>query len=83
LNKVEQLSEINPEILLCDGFEDALIGFVDVFNKTIALYDKQKCLDILIQRDGMTEEEAFEFFDYNVTGSYDGEHTPAFATFFD
>jgi len=26
----------------------------------------------------MTHEEAMEYFDFNVVGSYVGEHTPAF-----
>lgn len=76
------LSEIDSEILICDGFDEAIVGYVEVFSKIIALYDKEKCLSILMKRDGMTEEEAIGFFDYNVVGSYVGEHTPAFATFF-
>ena len=27
----------------------------------------------------MTEEEAIEFFYYNIVGAYMGEHTPCFA----
>jgi len=80
--KREALSEIDPEILLADGFEDALIGHVQIFSKTAALYDRAKCIKILRKRDGMTEEEAEEFFEFNVAGAYVGEHTPAFATFF-
>jgi hypothetical protein len=80
LNNIDILYDVNPDIVFCDGFDEAIIGFVEIFSKTIALYDKQKCIDILINRDGMTEEEAIEFFEYNVTGSYVGEYTPAFAT---
>lgn len=29
------LSEIDERILLADGFEDALIGFVEIFNKLL------------------------------------------------
>ncbi len=81
MNKVDVLSEINSEIVVFDGFDDAIIGYVEIFSKTIALYDKEKCIETLKSRDGMTEEEAIEFFDYNVVGSYAGEYTPAFATF--
>ena len=80
MNNIDILYDVNPDIVFCDGFDEAIIGFVEIFSKTIALYDKQKCIDILINRDGMTEEEAIEFFEYNVTGSYVGEYTPAFAT---
>lgn len=77
---LEELRERNPEILLADGFEEAIIGTVQVFSKEVALYDRAKCLKILQKRDGMSEEDAVEYFDFNVTGAYVGEMTPAFAT---
>ena len=66
------------EELYADGFDDAIIGIGRQFNKTIVVYDESKCLDILINRDGMTEEEAIEFFEFNVVGAYVGEHTPIY-----
>ena len=64
-----------------DGFEDALIGMVSRFGMEIpvALYDRRKCLQILMERDGMDYEGAVEFFDFNVIGEMAGEGTPAFA----
>lgn len=76
-----QLAEQDPDIVLADGFEDALLGYVEVFSRSIALYDRAKCIRILMTRDGMDREDAEEFFDFNVTGAYVGEMTPAFATF--
>jgi hypothetical protein len=76
----QYISELNGQALCADGFDDALIGHVTIFNKTLALYDSEKCIKVLMKRDGMTREEAEEFFSYNVTGSYMGEGTPAFAT---
>lgn len=81
--KREFLAEINPEILLADGFEDALIGYVEIFNKIVATYDREKCIRILMERDGMELDEAEEYFGFNVTGAYVGECTPAFLTKFD
>lgn len=76
----ENLSEINGEALLADGFEGALIGIVERFGMDpIALYDKEACLDILIKRDRMTPEDAAEYFDFNVIGAWMGNGTPAFA----
>lgn len=78
------LAEHNSEALLADGFEDALIGVADVFNRPpLAVYNRDKCLDILMNRDGMTDEEAEEFFTYNVSGSWVGEHTPIYVTLWD
>ncbi len=76
----DRLTDANPEALLADGFEDAMIGYVEIFNTSIALYDKRKCIEILIVRDKMSYEEASEFFEFNTQGAYVGENTPGFAT---
>lgn len=80
----DQLSELNPEAILFDGYEDALIGYIERFSESghilVALYDRAKCIEILIERDGMSHEEAEEFFSFNTEGCYAGPHTPAFAT---
>ena len=61
-----------------DGFEEAFIAYGFRFSHPVAIYDVEKCLSILQLRDGMTEDEAVEYFDYNVQGSYVGESTPVF-----
>ena len=68
----------DPETLLADGFEEALIGYGTRFSYGVAVYSTSKCLDILMERDGMTYEEAMEYFTFNVTGAYVGENTPVF-----
>jgi hypothetical protein len=76
------ISEANEDMLFADGFEDALIGYIErAGSSSVALYDTVKCLQILMTDHGMTEEEAEEYFYYNVVGAYMGENTPAFATF--
>lgn len=78
MNK-ETISEINPDALLADGFDDALLGVCYQFGQLpLVSYDYNKCIDILIQRDGMSEEEALEYFEFNVLGSYMGPNTPVF-----
>lgn len=69
---------MSDEIIYADGFEDALLGTGVQFNKDLAVYDYRKCLDILIERDGMSHEEAVEWMDFNVIGAYVGENTPVF-----
>ena len=79
-DKVKLLIEENPEYLTADGFDDAIVGTAERFGMhKVVLYDTSKCIDILMKRDKMTEEEAIEFFYYNVVGSWMGEYTPAFA----
>ena len=76
----KELSFLSPDALMADGFEDALIGYCQIFNKIVSLYDLDKCTEILVERDGMSEEEAMEYLEFNVLGAYVGEHTPAYAT---
>ena len=69
------------ETLHAVGFDDALIGYTTRFGydmNGIAIYDTDKCIEILMQRDGMTHEEADDFFHYNVIGAWVGDKTPIF-----
>jgi hypothetical protein len=64
------------EILLPVGFAEAFIGVATQFDRVMAVYDRQKCIEILMR--DMSEEDAYEYFEFNVTGAYVGENTPAF-----
>jgi hypothetical protein len=76
---LEVLREENPEALLADGFEDAFLGICRRYGQpALAAYDRAKCINILMVRDGMTEDAAEEFFEYNVIGAWVGEGTPVF-----
>jgi len=73
---------MEEELLLADGFEAALIGTGERCGQpTIAVYDREKCIEVLEKRDGMTHEEANEFFEFNVVGAWVGEQTPIFVDF--
>ena len=69
------ISDINPEAMFADGFDAAIIGY-DA-NCTV-VYDYDKCMKILMERDSMTEHEAHEFMEFNVVGAYVGDFTPIF-----
>ena len=77
---VEHLAAMDADVITADGFEDALIGYAQQFNKVTALYDREKCIEILMARDGMTRDGAEEFFEFNVVGAWMGESTPTYAT---
>ena len=82
-SKIELLKEENPDYLMADGFDDAIVGTAERFGMhRVVLYDTTKCIDILMKRDKMTEEEAIDFFYYNVLGSWMGEYTPCFSEIF-
>ena len=69
----------DPQVLLADGLDDAFIGIGCAFNAVpVAIYDRDKVIEILMTRDVMTYEEAWEFFEFNISGAYVGESTPIF-----
>lgn len=69
------------EILLWDGLEDAFVGVVTNFHQeTVACYDCDKIIELLMSRDGMELEEALEYIDFNIAGGYLGDKTPVLMT---
>ena len=78
----ELLAEIDENILLADGFDDAIIGYIERSGlPIIACYDKNKCIEILAE--DMSMQDAEEYFYFNTLGSYVGEYTPCFFTTID
>ena len=76
-----QRIDLDPDsdAVFCDGFDDALIGTCERFGMPAVLaYDRAKIIAILMQE--MREEEAEEYFQYNVIGAWAGDHTPVFIT---
>lgn len=71
----EAIASKNPEAMLVDGHDDALAGYD---TKGRAIYFTDHIIGTLMQRDGMTEEEAVEFFDFNIECAYVGEFTPIY-----
>jgi len=67
------------KLVKADGFEDAIIGVGGRINMPeVLIYSYNKCVKILMKRDNFTHEEAIEWMDYNVVGSWVGETTPIF-----
>jgi hypothetical protein len=68
---IEEIKERAEGAILLDGLDDAIIGMVEEFgNGYRIVYSKSKIYEILMNRDGMTEEDAIEFYDYNILGLY-------------
>mgnify|MGYP003641180102 FL=1 len=67
------------ELVIADGLDEAIMGVCRRFGEPdVVAYDFLKVLNILVDRDGMSPEEAFEFFEYNIIGAGMGEKTPVF-----
>ena len=80
MKPIEQLNELVSEmeigVVIADGFDDALIGIC----QGKAVYDREQCIKILMK--DMTEDEAREYFEFNVEGAYVGEMTPLWVSMF-
>jgi hypothetical protein len=73
------IHEFAEGAIILDGLDDAIIGIVEEFgNGPRILYSKPKILNILCERDLMTQSEAEEFYDYNILGLYAGEQNAVF-----
>ena len=67
----------DDQFLKADGFDDAIIGFDEASMRLI--YSVTKCIHILMDG-GMNEEDAIEYFNFNVKCAWVGEETPIWCT---
>jgi ribosomal 30S subunit maturation factor RimM len=66
-------------VVLLTGLEKAVVGITEEFGGVFRImYSRSKILDILQSRDEMTEEEAYEFYTYNILGMHVCEQNPIF-----
>ncbi|CAK0762387.1 conserved hypothetical protein [Gammaproteobacteria bacterium] len=93
--EINEIKEINPEAIILDGFNEAIIGLGERINLgPVVAYDVEKILNILALdmevdesdlQEGETIENvkysmALEYFEYNILGAWMGEFTPVFIT---
>lgn len=76
LKKIEVLFSLEDFILI-DNFDDAIIGIDEQSMRLI--YSNLKCIDIIINKMSLSEEDAIEYFYCNIYQSYFGEKTPIFS----
>jgi len=74
---VEFLNDQSPDTFMIDGYEGALLGVVENFHGYVCVYDKEKILRSL-RNDGLSHDEAEEYFDFNIRGAYMGELSPTY-----
>jgi hypothetical protein len=73
------IAELPEDALIMDGFDDCIIGTCDRFglSETVVAYDYDKVIKKLME-EGMTDDEAVEFFEFNMLGAWVGDKTPVF-----
>ena len=71
----EIIESADPTALSCDGFDEAIIG-TDTNGRLV--YNINEMVQVLVRNDGMKEETAIEYLDFNTLYAYVGEMTPVF-----
>ena len=71
----ETLAANYPDTVILDGFDDAIIG-IDTDDRLVYSYDVM--VETLMERDGMSDEEAADFISYNTIRAlpYMGSYKP-------
>lgn len=78
MNMILTVAELYPDCMTIDGYDDCIIGVASRFGMSDCVaYDRNKIIKKL-EQDGMSLEEAEEFFEYNILGAWVGETTPIF-----
>lgn len=76
---LERILQDYPEgefLRMTEGNFDAAIIGVDQDGERL-IYDSTSVVQVLIN-EGMDEEDAWDYFYYNIAGAYVGENTPLF-----
>lgn len=76
---IDEIAEQTETVMLrADGFDNCCVGVVDGCDQNPVLCYSVDMILSQLEQDGMTREEAQEFFDFNIIGAYMGEGTPLF-----
>ena len=67
-------------MIILEGFDSAILGVGESagWDSPCIVYDYQKCLDVLMQKNDWEREDAIEWMDYNVINAHMGEGNPVF-----
>jgi hypothetical protein len=76
----ERISEDYPDLLVMepDYLDEAIVGVVRRIGLEAVCYNTDKVIELLMEHDKMSYEDALEYFEYNMIGAWVGEHTPVF-----
>ena len=71
----------DEEAMFADGLDDAIIAISrdSLTGKYRVVYDVARIVQVLINDQGMDEDEAYEHMEFNIIGGYVGDMTPIWA----
>tara|TARA_Y100000401_G_C8318845_1_gene224066 strand:- start:771 stop:1073 length:303 start_codon:yes stop_codon:yes gene_type:complete len=75
--KSEEIAKLfGDDTLFATDLDDSIAGVSLGFNSGIVVYDTEKIAKILMEREGMSHEDAWDHIEYNIIGAYVGDKTP-------
>ena len=74
---MDRLAEEFPDLMRMYGFDDAILGVVERIGLQTVCYDLNKVIEILMKQ-GMDEQDAWDWYQFNMLGAWVGEATPVF-----
>lgn len=73
----QAMEELNPEGLFMDGMDEAIIGIGCQYSKNATvIYDEDLILRVLTEVEGLSFEDAWDHYSFNIAGAWVGENTP-------
>ena len=80
--KRNELAEhFGDDLLFADNFDNAIIGVsMGISCGTKVVYDAEEMAKTLVVSEGITEQEAWEYLEFNTFNAYVGDNTPIFVS---
>ena len=80
--KRNELAEhFGEDLMFATNFDNAIIGVsMGISCGTKVVYDAEEMARTLVISEGMTEQEAWEYLEFNTFNAYIGDNTPIFVS---
>ena len=80
--KRNELAEhFGDDLMFATNFDNAIIGVsMGISCGTKVVYDAEEMAKTLVVSEGITEQEAWEYLEFNTFNAYVGENTPIFVS---
>jgi len=74
----ELANQFGENLLFADSFDGAIIGVAVGRDSERVVYNARQMVEVLVQEENFTEEEAWEYLEFNTFGAYVGKNTPIY-----
>ena len=81
---IDSIKDNYPDLIVLEPrslFNSCIVGVVERINLACLCYDVPKIIVALMRDQKISGEEAWEHYEFNIQGSYMGEHSPVFLTY--